>query len=83
LRTFFGTKWFASGPSRNLREFWSSGDHFWSGCIALALVTGTGMGLRICCSIAEAPGGRLWVVDSFTRGASFHFALPTSSEAHE
>jgi signal transduction histidine kinase len=37
---------------------------------------GTGMGLRISQSIIESHGGRLWAVDNFPRGATFHFTLP-------
>jgi PAS domain S-box-containing protein len=44
---------------------------------------GTGMGLRICRSIAEAHGGRLWAANCPSRGASFYFTLPMKSEARE
>jgi PAS domain S-box-containing protein len=44
---------------------------------------GTGMGLRISRSIIESHGGRLWAANNSPRGASFHFTLPTKSEAPE
>jgi signal transduction histidine kinase len=44
---------------------------------------GTGMGLRISRSIIESHGGRLWAANNSQRGASFHFTLPTKSEAPE
>ncbi len=44
---------------------------------------GTGMGLRVCRSIVESHGGRLWTVENSTGGASFHFALPTKIAAKE
>jgi signal transduction histidine kinase len=43
---------------------------------------GTGMGLRICRSIVESNGGRLWAADNCPRGASFYFTLSTT-QAHE
>jgi K+-sensing histidine kinase KdpD len=44
---------------------------------------GTGRGLRICRSIVESPGGRLWAASNSPRGASFHFALYTKIMAKE
>ena len=41
---------------------------------------GTGMGLSISRRIIEAHGGRLWATANPTRGATFHFALPTTPE---
>jgi C4-dicarboxylate-specific signal transduction histidine kinase len=42
---------------------------------------GTGMGLAISRAIIEAHGGRLWATANPERGATFHFTLPTDSEA--
>jgi len=38
--------------------------------------SGVGMGLSICRSIIDAPGGRLWADANEPRGAVFQFTLP-------
>jgi two-component system, LuxR family, sensor kinase FixL len=42
---------------------------------------GTGMGLAITRSILESHGGRVWVTAGPGRGATFHFTLPSETEA--
>jgi len=41
---------------------------------------GTGLGMPIAKSLAEAHGGRLWLESEFGKGATFYVALPIKSE---
>ncbi|MFZ9920793.1 MAG: ATP-binding protein [Terrimicrobiaceae bacterium] len=43
--------------------------------------TGLGLGLKICQTIVQAHGGRLWAEPNKGRGATFHFHLPTRPES--
>ena len=42
---------------------------------------GLGLGLKICHTIVRAHGGRLWAENNKSRGATFHFFLPSRPEA--
>jgi len=42
---------------------------------------GTGMGLRICRSIVESHGGRLWAASNSPRGTNLYLTLPVIFEA--
>jgi PAS domain S-box-containing protein len=42
---------------------------------------GTGMGLSISRTIIESHGGRLWATANPSRGATFHFTLPSAAPA--
>jgi PAS domain S-box-containing protein len=42
--------------------------------------SGMGMGLSICRSIVDAPGGRLWASPQSPRGAAFQFTVPTAAK---
>ncbi|HWO35068.1 MAG TPA: PAS domain-containing protein [Candidatus Acidoferrum sp.] len=44
---------------------------------------GTGMGLRICRSIIESHGGRLWAANNSPRGAILSVTLPAELERHK
>jgi signal transduction histidine kinase len=44
---------------------------------------GTGLGLAISKGIVEAHGGKIWVDDSYTNGASFKFTIPSGQGLNE
>ena len=39
--------------------------------------------LRASRKLSKSHGGRLWAADTYPRGASFCFTLPTKAETHE
>lgn len=41
---------------------------------------GTGLGMPIARSLAEAHGGRLWLESEQGKGATFYFAIPVKSD---
>ena len=43
-------------------------------------VQGVGLGLYICKAIAEAHGGRIWVVSELGQGSTFSVALPQENQ---
>jgi Amt family ammonium transporter len=42
---------------------------------------GTGLGMPITKSLAEAHGGKLWLESDFGKGSTFYLTLPIKSEA--
>lgn len=44
---------------------------------------GTGLGLAISRGIVEAHGGKIWIDDSYTNGASFKFTIPSGHGLNE
>ncbi len=68
-----------SGPGIELKDHKKIFDTFQQTKTGLRKGTGTGLGLPISRSLAEAHGGRLWLESTPGHGATFYVALPIHS----
>ncbi|MDO8671071.1 MAG: ATP-binding protein [Dehalococcoidia bacterium] len=48
-----------------------------------AHISGVGIGLSICRSIAEGQGGRIWVKSTYGKGSTFYFSVPLLKKLDE